>query len=382
MNVLITGGTGTISSGLVKESVNRGYNTYSITRGTRVARNVVGANYIYIDLFSMEDISDYLPPIHFNVVVECLVYDINQLKISLKHFSDICNQYVFISTAGIYNRIDRRIRENDDKGGEDWIYTKNKIECEKYLMDYSEKTGLKYTIVRPTVTYGDYRVPFPVATRNPGWTFFQRLIDGIPMIAGDNVKFSVMHIDDFAHAVVALFMNDKAINEDFHIASIENEIFWDDVIRISADILNVTPKIIHIPSDVYRKVFPSIYEEMAFHKNTSQLFDDTKLFNATGIRASIRLSDGLKMIINNMKDEYIKQKYVVDDYWNCSCNACIYYSYKRRLLNEDEIRVVLEDCYEYLGLFKRDYYRNMCSLKFDSVKSKARVISQLFDVKK
>lgn len=32
MRVLITGGTGTISSGLVNESVNRGYDTYAITR--------------------------------------------------------------------------------------------------------------------------------------------------------------------------------------------------------------------------------------------------------------------------------------------------------------------------------------------------------------
>lgn len=45
MRVLITGGTGTISSGLVNESVNRGYDTYAITRGSNNLRNIDGANY-------------------------------------------------------------------------------------------------------------------------------------------------------------------------------------------------------------------------------------------------------------------------------------------------------------------------------------------------
>ena len=52
-------------------------------------------------------------------------------------------------------------------------------------------------------------------------------------MACNNVKFSVIHIDDFSEAVVGLFGNDRAINEDFHIADEKGEIFWDDVIKVA-----------------------------------------------------------------------------------------------------------------------------------------------------
>ena len=222
MRVLITGGTGTISSGLVNESVNRGYDTYAITRGSNNLRNIDGANYLHADIWNEKDVYSVLENIKFDVVVECLAYDIKQLEISLRNFSSRCSQYVFVSTAGVYNRIgNQRIKESDLKNFTEWSYTKNKIECEKFLKEYSMKTGLKYTIIRPTVTYGNYRIPFPIATRTPGWTFFDRMKKGQIMLASDNVKFSVIHIDDFSKMVVSLFGNEKAFNEDFHITSNE-----------------------------------------------------------------------------------------------------------------------------------------------------------------
>lgn len=161
MKVLITGGTGTISSGLVKESVKRGYDTFAITRGNNNSRNIEGANYIHGDIWNNNEIGLLLNEMNFDVVVECLAYNVEQLKISLENFSRRCQQYVFISTAGIYNRQgEKRIVETDEKNFTEWSYTRYKIECEEYLKNYSEKTGLKYTIIRPTVTYGDYRIPF------------------------------------------------------------------------------------------------------------------------------------------------------------------------------------------------------------------------------
>ena len=94
MKVLITGGTGTISSGLVKESVNRGYETYAITRGTNNKRNILGANYLHADIWDTENVSSVLGNLKFDVVVECLAYGVEQLKISLNNFSKRCSQYV------------------------------------------------------------------------------------------------------------------------------------------------------------------------------------------------------------------------------------------------------------------------------------------------
>lgn len=105
MRVLITGGTGTISSGLVNESVNRGYDTYAITRGSNNLRNIDGANYLHADIWNEKDVYSVLENIKFDVVVECLAYDIKQLEISLRNFrAGVRNTYLcllLVSTIGL-----------------------------------------------------------------------------------------------------------------------------------------------------------------------------------------------------------------------------------------------------------------------------------------
>lgn len=378
MKVLITGGTGTISSGLVKGSVKRGYDTFAITRGNNNSRNIEGANYIHGDIWNSNEIGFLLNEMKFDVVVECLAYNVEQLKISLENFSSKCQQYVFISTAAIYNRQgEKRIVEADEKSFTEWNYTREKIECEKYLKDYSEKNGLKYTIVRPTVTYGDFRIPFPIATRSPGWTFFQRMLDGKPMLASDNVKFSVIHIDDFSKAVVGLFGNEKAYNEDFHITDKKNDIYWDDVIKLAGKVLGVNPKIIHVNQDVIKKAYPSIYYEIAYHKNTTQLFDDTKLKTAVEFEASISIEDGIQRIIASMKNEFESRGLSLDEEWNDLCNATILEAFREKKLNQDEELLVLPFVDEYKISAARIKRERFTSIPFKFVRKIKEVIKRI-----
>ena len=348
MRVLITGGTGTISSGLVYESVKRNYEIYAITRGNDNRRNIVGAKYLHADIWDANSVKSVIGDLKFDVVVECLVYNVEQLKKSLHNFASIADQYVFISTAAVYNRKgNKRVIENDEKDFIEWSYTKDKIECEKYLKEYSRKTGLKYTIVRPTVTYGDYRIPFPIATRKPGWTFFDRMKKGQLMLASDNVQFSIIHISDFSQMVVCLFGNKKAINNDFHITSNNNDIYWDDVIKKSGEILKVEPKIIHVSSQIIRRVWPDISDEIEYHKNTSQIFDDKKIKKVTGKDAKIDLEIGLNKTISAMEAEYKDNQLTLDNNWNDFCNAVILYAYKKSKLSKNEMDIVTDYINKY-----------------------------------
>ena len=208
------------------------------------------------------------------------------------------------------------------------------------MINYCLSQNIIYTIIRPTVTYGDYRIPFPVATRTPGWTFFQRMLDGKPMLASDNVKFSIIHIEDFSRAVVSLFGNQKAFNEDFHITSDLNEIYWDDVIEAVGKILNIKPKVIHVPAEVFGKIYPSLYDEIKYHKNTVQLFDNTKLNKAVNFTSKIRLEEGIARMIRSMKNEFDTSGLQIDKRWNHYCNATIYYSYIHKILSKEEKNIL------------------------------------------
>lgn len=371
MKVLVTGGTGTISSGIVKALVEAGNETHAITRGNNRKRNIKGVNYIYGDVWNTEFVNSALDT-NYDVVIECLVYNLAQLKISLSNFSKRCKQYVFVSTAGIYNRNgEERIKEDDEKNLVEWQYTKDKIECENYLINFCHNSGLNYTIIRPTVTYGDFRVPFPVATRNPGWTFFQRMIDGRLMLASDNVKFSVIHIDDFSDMVLELLGNEKAYNEAFHISDNSNDIYWDDVVNVAGDILAITPQIVHVPIEVFRKVYPSVYDELKYNKNMSLVLNDTKIKNVTQKQSKINIQEGMKRIIEAMKSEVEDKKIELDITWNDYCNATIYYAYVKGFLDEDNEKIVNS----YIASFgKKELIYSYWRIKIKRLLSKLRLL--------
>lgn len=344
MKVLITGGTGTISSGLVEEAVNRGYETYAITRGEHSFRNVEGATYIKADVWDEKSIKQVLENMMFDVIVECLVYDCNQLKKSLSNFGDFCGQYIFISTSGIYNRNSgkgTRISEFDEKNLNSWDYAREKIECEKYLKDYFVDKKTKYTIIRPVVTYGNYRIPFPVVSRINQYTLLERMVVGAPVLACDNVRCAIIHIKDFSKAVVSLFNNPSAFNEDFHISESGQEPFWDDVINASGEIMGVSPKIIHVPLEMFKICFPAIYDELKWNKTTDLLMDDSKIKSVVSdFKQEVSLNEGMSTTIKALKNEYGNYNKTLDNVFWRDCDLVIKYAYKKKKIADEGERAV------------------------------------------
>lgn len=372
MKVLVTGGTGTISSGIVEASVKMGYEVYYITRGNKEYRNIEGANNIVADVWNTKELAVKLKNMSFDIVVECLAYSIEQLKISLENFKKICNQYVFISTAGIYGRkAGVRIKENDSKTCIEWDYTRQKIECEKYLIDNSDKFTFNYTIIRPVVTYGNYRIPYSVVSRYNQWTLCDRMLKKQPIIACNNIKFSIIHIDDFSRAVVGLFGNKKAYNEDFHISTSKNELFWDDVIYAMDEILGTRTTIIHLPLNVYQKIFPNLFDELQYNKSTELLMNDEKLCDALGgFESTVNVKEGLSKTIDTLREEYMKCEDKIDDYFNFESDMCIYYSVKKKILCKEEY----EKAAEYINSWDLD--------KLSSVKKAVRSRQIKYYIKK
>ncbi len=370
MKVLITGGTGTISSGLVRESVSCGYTTYTLTRGNNKSRNIDGAISLYADVFNIQMVETTIKDMTFDVVVECLAYTVKQLEISLNSFANRTKQYIFVSTAGIYNRKSGRIKEDDEKNFTDWIYTRDKIACEIYLRDYCKNNNIVYTIIRPTVTYGDYRIPFPIATRTPGWTLFNRIIVGAPIVACENVKYSVIHIEDFSKAVVKLFGNENSFNNDFNISSNTNEIYWDDVIKIIGIILEIKPKVVHVPIEVFRLIWPEIYDELKYNKNLETVLDDEKIKKVTNYDANIKLYEGMEKTYVAMKKEFEEYNLDVDRLWDAKCDNVLLYASKNNMLCLEEKEIV--DDYiknnkcainrNRLFILRKSLYRDLCEL--------------------
>lgn len=382
LRVLITGGTGTISSAIVKKSLQYGMEVYAITRGNHNFRNIEGVTYIIADLWNKDDVKNALPNLKFDVVVECLVYNVEQLKRSLLNFGLLCNQYIFISTSGVYKRNSGNVRicEADEKDVNGWEYARNKLACEQYLEQHYAEYGFTYTIIRPVVTYGDYRIPFPVVTRQPSWTFFQRMLDNKPILTCDNVKFSVIHSDDFSEAVIGLFHNSLAKNEDFHIADINGEIYWDDVVAEAAKILKVSPLVIHVPVEAYKLFFGDIYDELKWSKSKSRLVDDSKIKKAVPtFQQRIFLDEGMKSIIQAMHQEIVEQRQSLNNNWNLKCDTLIYYAYCKKLISAQELQY-LQHYYSTLSVKDvKKLKQNMWKLIFKGKIKSNRIIRMIYN---
>ncbi len=161
--ILILGGTNFIGRNLVDRLL--GHNQYKITlfnrgitnpglfpgiRKMKGDRNISDVNLISKENWDyIIDLSCYYP--------DSLIKVINSLK------NDV-QKYIFISTCSVYDHElnkkilrgeDSLIRDCNDKDRVDSsinTYGKRKAECERLL----QKSGLRYTIFRPALVYGEY----------------------------------------------------------------------------------------------------------------------------------------------------------------------------------------------------------------------------------
>ena len=220
MKVLIIGGTGTISTEVVKKSLKMGYDVTVLNRGNNNDRIPKGVNVLIGDINDENKMAEVLSGYTFDSVVQFLTFTKEQIKRDVRLFSSKTKQYIFISSASAYHKpvIDYPITEETPLKNPYWQYSRDKIECEEYLKTVND---FHVTIVRPSHTYDNRMIMAPVTRCQAEYAHIKRLIEGKPIIIpGDGTSlWTITHAEDFANSFVYLIGNEKAYNEAFHITS-------------------------------------------------------------------------------------------------------------------------------------------------------------------
>ena len=342
MNVLITGGTGTISSGLVSECVKRGFNTYAITRGNRFYKNIEGATYITGNVWDRDSFLDEIRNMHFDVVVECLVFNTIQLEYSLASFCDICDQYIFISTAVI------EIPSDDGYVSEDSVldnngraYVRNKIACEDFLTTYFKGKKGKYTIVRPFFTYGAYHIRYGADSPYDEYANIYRIKRKKPVICFKSFNIPLVNLEDFSRGVVALFKNPLAYGEAFHIAEKGKETTWEEVFRLVAKSLDTDVNIIHLPLILFKMFVPKRYEAIMGERGRNYSVIDNKLKKAVpNFCQQISNEIGIANTVKNIVNEYKINNLPRDVEYQLGIEDALIHGYNRNLIALEEKELV------------------------------------------
>lgn len=316
MKILIVGGTGVLSSAVVKEALKKKHDIYMINRGNNIKQIPSDVTLYKTDYHDSDRVKTFIKDKNFDVVIDFICYNKEQIKYSLDLFGSITKQYIFISSCAVYNTKKCTFcTEESPKILDTWQYSVEKVECENLLISECKSKGINYTIIRPCVTYGDTRIPYGISPQyGYHWTLIARILNDKPIITwnGGINRRNIMHVDDFAVGLVGLFGNPKAINESFNICGDETP-SWNEVLDCISNILNKDIIRFDLTPELYAKEIPSRKGEIIGGRSTDAINSNQKIKDAVPeFKCNITLKDGIKRTI----EAYKRQNYQKGIDWN------------------------------------------------------------------
>jgi nucleoside-diphosphate-sugar epimerase len=312
LRVLFIGGSGVISSACARVAAGSGIDLYVLNRGQSTPRPLPpGVRELRADVRNPASVRDVLKDLDFDSVVDWVAFTPEHVGTDIDLFRGRTGQYVFISTASAYQTPPSRlpVTESTPLRNPFWRYSRDKIACEDLLVRAYRDEGFPATIVRPSHTYDETKVPL-----SGGWTVLARMLAGKPVIVhGDGTSlWTLTHHDDFARGFVPLLGHPRALGEAFHIPS-DDFLTWDQIAHALASALGVTARITHVASDAIAAADPEWGAGLLGDKAHSMVFDNSKLRSLVpGWHAVIPFERGAREIVSWHRGDPARQ--VVDEH--------------------------------------------------------------------
>ena len=305
MKILLVGGTGVLSVAVTQQALNQRHEVYMINRGNRMEWIPVGIHLLKADIYDEKKIVALLDNMYFDAIIDFICYNDKQLEYSFNLFKDRTSQYVFISSCAVYNSaICRDCDEDAPKNLPVWQYSIDKNKSEELLVRLAKNSSTHYTIIRPSVTYGNTRIPYGICPPyGYHWTIVERILHDKPIVTwnkGENFC-NIMHVEDFSIGVVGLLGNQQAYNEAFNVVG-DTTPSWKDVLDILSDLLNKEIKTFDVPSEYYASEIPERRGEIEGGRSLSVTCSNQKLKSVVkGFEQTVSLQKGLKRTLDYYK---------------------------------------------------------------------------------
>jgi nucleoside-diphosphate-sugar epimerase len=296
MKVLFIGGTGIISSACAALGLEQGLEVSLLCRG-RTDRPVPrGATVLRGDIRDPDSVRRALGGERFDAVVDWVAFTPDDVGRDIDLFRDRVAQYVFISSASVYQTPPARLPVSESTMTDNpvWAYSRAKIACEERLVQAYREEKFPVTVVRPSHTYDERTLPV-----HGGWTVIDRMRRGKPVVVhGDGSSLWVLtHHRDFAKGFVPLLGNTAAVGETFHITS-DELLTWNQIYAALGRAAGVEPRLVHVPSAMIAAVDSEWGDSLLGDKTHSMIFDNAKIRRfVPGYAATIPFSRGAEELI-------------------------------------------------------------------------------------
>ncbi len=252
MKVLIIGGTGLISQGIVKHLLTRSADITLYNRSQRdnpfssQVKSLTGNRLHFTDFertFSSQT---------FDVVIDMICFKPEEAESNLRAFAGQggrCGHFIFCSTVCTYGSKIPPSVFIDETFPQEPIsdYGRNKLACEQIFLRAHEQKKLTTTIIRPSHTYGPSGNMIDQLEVNP--VAWDRVEKGKPILcAGDGLGlWQSTHRDDVGKLFAFAALNEKTFGQSYN-ATRDEVITWRDYYTHVSAALGKTPNLVLMPA--------------------------------------------------------------------------------------------------------------------------------------
>jgi len=281
MHVLFIGGTGLISTAIVRQLLQANHEVTLFNRGKSPNRLPDGAQVIEGDRKDYAAFEAAFTDKSYDVAVDMVAFSPDDTRSAIRAFKGRVGQFIHCSTVCVYSGPPEQIPTSETEpfhsiGG----YGKNKIECEKLLMEAHAEDGFPATIMRPSHSYGEGGGV--IRGFGPANHWLTRLRAGKPIVVhGDGTSlWASCHVDDVARGFIGVMDNPKSIGQAYNITG-DEWMTWNTYHQQVAEVLGTAFEPVHIPTETLRQCAPDwaggTHEIFAW----PSIFDNSKIKNDT-----------------------------------------------------------------------------------------------------
>lgn len=300
MKIGIVGGTGNISSSIVKLALSQGHDVVCVNRGQHKPVPD-GARLIQVDRQDRAQFEQLMQAEKFDAVIDMICFNAADAVSSIRAFRNV-GVFVQTSTVCTYGiDYDWFPTTEDHPLRPITEYGRNKATADALYLEAYYRDGFPVVILKPSTTYG----PQQGLVRQVAWDFswLDRIQQGKPiLVCGDgNALHQHLHVDDAAKAFVGVLNKPNCIGQTYNVVR-RNYITWADYHRTAMQVLGREVDLVGVPfANLQSYDIPGfdICEEIFAHHvyySPEKLFRDVPEFQPT-----VSLADGMAQVIEAME---------------------------------------------------------------------------------
>ena len=245
MKTAVVGGTGNISTSIVRLLLEQGHEVVCFNRGLK-GELPRGARLIRGDRKDRPVFEELMQKERFDAAIDMICFTAEDAESSVRAFMGV-GCFVMCSTVCTYGVQYDYLPVTEDHPLRAFTpYGINKIKADGVFMREYYENGFPAVIIKPSSTYG----PKMGMLRQIAWDFswIDRIRKGKPIVvSGDGLTVhQFMHVDDAAKAFAGVLGRPECVGQTYNLAALRY-VRWDDYHAAAMNVLGRKVEMVHVP---------------------------------------------------------------------------------------------------------------------------------------